>query len=275
LISSGFSIPRGSAEHLRASRRRNERPDWTPDTRGQFRKNLKEIHAAVDILSIHLYPGKQNRRFGSSSEMEVLAEARLASEEAGKPLFVGEFGESDTTAANADTFTAQMMKKIVELNIPYSAVWAWEFYQHKLYKADRRDRAYNLEPGYTDFLIGRIREANLGSVNAAGRNSITNKPPRVVLTWPLECSILRASVDLYAVASDDSGSIVKVQFLVDGQVLGEDSKPPYQATLNSSSLADGPHRLSAKAFDASGMTAEFISTMFTGGRRRQEMGGCQ
>ncbi|MBU0620482.1 MAG: cellulase family glycosylhydrolase [Gammaproteobacteria bacterium] len=60
LISSGFSIPRGSAEHLRKRPEwSTKKTDWRPDSREQFAKNLEEIHAGVDIISIHLYGGKK------------------------------------------------------------------------------------------------------------------------------------------------------------------------------------------------------------------------
>lgn len=265
LISSGFSVPRSAAEHLRPSPGRLDHPNWTADSRGQFRKNLKDIHMAVDIISIHLYAGKQNQRFGSTSEMEVLAEAKLASVEAGKPLFVGEFGEPDSRNANPSSHTALMMEKILELKIPYSAVWAWEFYQHRLFKTDDgRDYAFNLEPGYTDFLIREIREANDSAKHKIP--AIDRTPPRVVLTWPLECSVLKAPVNLHAVASDDSGAIKKVDFLLDGGLVGDDDGPPYQAALSVVKLKTGAHRLTARAYDFSGNAAEFSSDVIVGDR---------
>ncbi len=272
LISSGFTIPRGSAGHLRA---RPEwsigGPDWSPDNREQFAKNLKDIHAGVDIISIHLYGGDRNERFGSGDVVDLLAEAKRVADEVGKPLFVGEFGEVDPMSAGPGTHTARMIDKIVELRVPYSAVWVWEFYQNKPYAThDTKPSKLSLEPGYTDYLIGRIRQANTGS-SGAKLQTKDSRPPRVVLTWPLDCSELSSGQSIHAVASDDSGVVDRVEFWLDDLKLGDDATIPYSHGFAAQNVSAGEHRLSARAFDASGNRSEFVTkVLFASGSKQRK-----
>ena len=269
LISSGFSIPRGSAEHLRARPEwTTRRTDWRPDTREQFAKNLKEIHAGVDIISIHLYGGKQNWRFGSNDAVDLLVEAKRVADEVGKPLFVGEFGDPNSTALGDRSHAVRMMNKIVELRIPYSAIWVWEFYQKSTYSThDNRHNAFSLEPGYTDPLIDRLRKINGESVKEV-------VPPRVVLTWPLACAQLMKTTTVYAVASDDQ-AVDRVEFWLDEVMLKRDDTPPYQTDLVLSGVVPGSYRLTAKAYDRTGKMSSYSTPVTIGGGRAKsacEMG---
>jgi len=273
MISSGFSVPRGAAEHLRAHPHgRPGGPDWSLDTREQFAKNLSAIHDGLDIISIHLYDedGDQNkrRRFGSTDPLDVLAAAKEAADMVHKPLFVGEFGDARPRNAGNQSHTARMITKIKELHIPYSAVWVWEYYPRKpLLVSGNSQTAFSLEPGYTDLLIRKIREANSASAKQPSKlPAIDRKPPRVVLTWPLECNALKSPINLHAVASDDGGAIKWVDFLLDGGRIGSDDSPPYQATLPDIKVITGVHRLTARAYDFSGNTAEFSTEVIVGGK---------
>ena len=144
-ISSGFSVPRAAAEHLRA------RPEWvtgtadfSPDSVEQYQRNLADIHSSVDIISVHLYPGQGNARFGDTNPKgtALLEQTQKAAVKAGKPLFVGEFGDSERLDARPDSYTVRMIDRIAELKVPYSAVWAWEFYQRTPYQ-DRKSTRLN------------------------------------------------------------------------------------------------------------------------------------
>ncbi|SEJ20658.1 CehA/McbA family metallohydrolase [Frateuria terrea] len=57
------------------------------------------------------------------------------------------------------------------------------------------------------------------------------------------------TISLAANASDDVG-VSRVEFYVDGALKATDSNAPYQASLDSTTLADGSHTLIAKAYDA-------------------------
>ena len=84
---------------------------------------------------------------------------------------------------------------------------------------------------------------------------IGNQGPACVLTAPIHDSAvgLGASVTLNATATDTDGTITKVEFLVDGVKVGEDTGSPYALTWVASA---GDHRVSARATDSSGAVRE-------------------
>lgn len=268
-VSSGFSAPRAAAEHLRA------RPEWitghadfTPDTIVQLERNMADIHAGIDLISVHLYPNDGDRRFGVPVQpvTALLDVLNFAADKIGKPLFVGEFGDAKSLDGDQESYTVRMLDRIVGHRIPYSAVWVWEFYQTSPYATrDNRHTSYSLEPGATDGLIERIRQANrrLGSPPTRVSSPDTT-PPRVVLTWPLECTKISADQLLHVVASDNSGSVQRVEFWLGNARLATDSSPPFQINLATGDLEEGDHEIVARAFDHAGNQAEYRSLIIRG-----------
>jgi Cellulase (glycosyl hydrolase family 5) len=268
-ISSGFSVPRAAAEHLRA------RPEWvygtadfSPDTVEQYQRNLMDIHSAVDIISVHLYPVAGNARFGESNvkSTSLLEQSQKLAIKAGKPLFVGEFGDSERLDASPDSYTVRMLNKLVELKVPYSAVWAWQFYQRSPYQTrDNTATAYSLEPGFTDELIQKISDANVLLGNAvAGRPAADLEPPRLVLTWPLECTKVKSIQGVHAVASDNSGYVAGVDFLLNNKLTSRVTRPPYQTILKLQGSPAGEYVLTARASDQAGNTTVSTATITVG-----------
>lgn len=265
-ISSGFSIPRVNAEGLR------ENPEWSAgelarlDTREQFDKYLSDINRAVDIISVHLYGTPDNRRFGSSDEVDLLAEVKRAADNIGKPLFVGEIGDPQALTASPGSFSERLLNKIVELRIPYSAMWTWEFYQQNPYSTyDSAADSFSLEPGYTDYMIERLKQTNsdLGNLAIPPQGDDKN-PPNVVLTWPLECAQLKETQNLYAVASDDRGKVKRVAFWLDGKKMGEAISPPYKFELNTKNLEKGNHDIVTRAVDMADNISEWKTAVLIG-----------
>jgi len=84
--------------------------------------------------------------------------------------------------------------------------------------------------------------------------STDTTPPTVNLLTPTASQNVSGPVDLTATAADASG-IASVKFLVDGQVVGEDTTDPYSFSWNSAALANGTHTVAAQATDKSGLTA--------------------
>ncbi|MFC1572418.1 Ig-like domain-containing protein [Candidatus Eisenbacteria bacterium] len=88
-------------------------------------------------------------------------------------------------------------------------------------------------------------------------------PPTVVLTYPDQDEPIRIDEEFTATAEDDGGEVVSVTFLIDDQVLGEDSEAPF--TLSGTALIpwadDATHVFTAQATDPSGNigTSEPIS----------------
>jgi hypothetical protein len=76
------------------------------------------------------------------------------------------------------------------------------------------------------------------------------EPPSVSLDEPADGATLVESVILGASASDNVG-IKKVDFLLDGIVIGSDSSSPYGYTWDSTTTTNGRHTMAAKAYDTS------------------------
>lgn len=263
-ISSGFAVPRPSAEHLRQFPEwTGTRASWTKDTVADLERNLAEMHQYVDIISVHLYPTKENLRFGAGpgEEYQLLKILKQAADRIGKPLFVGEFGDPDARIAQPGGFSDRMLDEIVNLKIPYAAMWAWQFYIKNTYTA-YESKYHSLEPGYTDYLIGRFKDTT-AKLHSEFRKPVTpdNTPPHVVLTWPLECAKISDTQMLNAVASDEGEAAEKVEFLVNGKLLESKVKPPYQISWNVKGQKPGEYTLAARAYDRAGNQAEYSTVV--------------
>lgn len=77
--------------------------------------------------------------------------------------------------------------------------------------------------------------------------------PVVSFTAPTNAqTVSGSSVNLAATASDNSGTVTKVEFYQGTTLLGEDTTSPYSYTWNTTSLTNGSYTLNAKAYDAAG-----------------------
>lgn len=95
-----------------------------------------------------------------------------------------------------------------------------------------------------------------------GTNSTTdNTPPVVSISSPSNGSSVSGVVTVTAAASDNVG-VAGVQFDVDGKAAcGMLSAAPYLFALNTDSLSNGPHLVSATAYDAAGNKATAYDTL--------------
>ncbi len=75
--------------------------------------------------------------------------------------------------------------------------------------------------------------------------------PTVSITAPSSGSTVSSTISVQASASDNVG-VTEVQFLLDGSVSATDLSSPYTWSWNTASSSNGPHTLSAKAYDAAG-----------------------
>src|SRR5215475_3598260 len=105
----------------------------------------------------------------------------------------------------------------------------------------------------------RVRSTT-GSVTATSADQTfttsggANTPPSVQVTSPAAGATLSGKVNLTAVASDN-GTVTGVQFRVDGNSVGPDlATAPYIFVLDSSTLSNGSHSISAVATDNTGKT---------------------
>ena len=270
-ISSGFSLPRKAAEHLRS------RPEWvtgsadfTPDSLDQFEKNLRDIHAMVDIIGVHIYadPDGENMRFGvtdarSTKTFEITV---LTARKIGKPIYVGEFGDADRGDSDDSSFTIRMFDKIAELRPAYSSPWVWEFYQSNTYRThDTRASQFSMEPGITDRQISKFRQlAMILGEPVPAQKALEKVSPHVVLTWPLDCTLLADPQLVHAVASDDAGRSITVKILLDDKQMALKGVAPFEAQIPIAGVAPGNHILEAIAVDSAGLRATYETPVIIG-----------
>jgi hypothetical protein len=98
---------------------------------------------------------------------------------------------------------------------------------------------------------GNITTSSPVMVTVANNTDITQ--PTVTITSPPAGNVA-GTVNITASANDNIG-VAGVQFLLDGANLGtEDLSSPYSVSWNTTTLANGPHVLTARARDAAGNT---------------------
>jgi len=84
--------------------------------------------------------------------------------------------------------------------------------------------------------------------------------PTVSVTSPSAGATVAGSTTISANASDNVG-VARIDFLVDGNVVGSAASAPYNFTWNSASVADGNHTVSARAADLAGNQATSTVTV--------------
>jgi poly(hydroxyalkanoate) depolymerase family esterase len=84
-----------------------------------------------------------------------------------------------------------------------------------------------------------------------GLDNSDSVAPSVTLSAPANGASVSGTVNLNASASDNVG-VVRVEFLIDGALVGSDASAPYAYSWDSSSAANGQRLLQARAVDAAG-----------------------
>ncbi len=108
-------------------------------------------------------------------------------------------------------------------------------------------------------LSGNSANASIGIV-ISNADTI---PPSISITSPGGGSTVSGTITLSASASDNVG-VASVQFQLDGSNFGAKlGTAPYSLTLNTTTLGNGPHTVSALAADAAGNTATSAQVQFT------------
>lgn len=86
-----------------------------------------------------------------------------------------------------------------------------------------------------------------------GLDNLDGVPPTATITSPANGSGVSGTVNIAANASDDIG-LERVEFLLDGALLGSDATSPYAFAWNSATASNGAHVLTARAVDLAGNT---------------------
>lgn len=251
-VSSGFSVPRLSATHLRRHPEWIDGgADWTKDTIEEYENYLIDSHRGVDIISVHMYPNppKESLRFGTEEALiQITADAASMVQ---KPLYIGEFG-----SPYEGGYMNMIIQAISKFQVPIASVWSWEDYRKSLVNPTTDQNSINIEPGFSDRTIEEIVQVN-GAFLSKNGDDVTK--PNVVLTWPIECSNIRNDTfQVYAVASDNQ-RVDRVEFWIDNQKLISSQFPPYVGNIHMDEKIEGEYQIIAKVFDQSGNMNEYNS----------------
>lgn len=85
-------------------------------------------------------------------------------------------------------------------------------------------------------------------------------PPTVAISSPANNAVISSTTTVTATASDDVG-LAKVEFYVDGVLVGTDTSAAYTYSLNPASFSVGSHTLTAKAYDTAATPNVTTSTI--------------
>lgn len=114
----------------------------------------------------------------------------------------------------------------------------------------------NVSPETASLTLSTAPTYTVGSPNTATITIVSNvvaTPPTVSLTSPAPGAAVSGSITVSASASASSG-IAGVQFQLDGSNLGtEDTTSPYSITLDTTTIANGLHSLTAIVRDMTGI----------------------
>ncbi len=117
-----------------------------------------------------------------------------------------------------------------------------------------------LHPGSYEWQFLPAPGQQFTDAGSAACPSTSTPAPSVSLTAPAAGSTVSGSVQLAATATDNAG-VAKVDFLVNGSVVATDTTAPYQATWNSTAVANGQVQLAARETNTAGATT--VSTVQT------------
>ncbi|WP_395794775.1 PHB depolymerase family esterase [Aquimonas sp.] len=131
-----------------------------------------------------------------------------------------------------------------------------------------------VDPGSAETQCGTagayVLDANICSSYWIGRfwglDNLDSQAPTVSLTAPTAGSSVNGTVTVSASANDNIG-IERVEFLLDGALLGSDASAPYSISWNSALSVNGSHSLQARALDlvGNGGSSAVVSVTVSGG----------
>jgi hypothetical protein len=188
------------------------------------------------------------------------------------PVWVSQGASGDSTpptvsASESGTSGTITLSATASDNIGVTAV---EFYVDGTLKGNDTTSPYSMTLNSTTLTNGS-HSLTAKAYDAAGNSttsstvsfSVSNAtsdttPPTVSASE----SGTSGTITLSATASDNVG-VSSVEFYVDGTLKGSDASSPYSMTLDSTTLANGSHALTAKAYDAAGNSATSSAANFS------------
>jgi len=106
-------------------------------------------------------------------------------------------------------------------------------------------------------LLGLLLVLSLFIMGQAGcPGCMDTTKPNVAITYPANNSTVSGTVTIRATATDNVG-VVKVEFYIDNNKVGEDTSSPYEYSWNTDNLQyNSTHTIQAKAYDNAGNVGE-------------------
>ena len=188
------------------------------------------------------------------------------------PIWVTQSASGDTTAPTVSASESGSSGTITlsasaSDNVGVSLV---EFYVDGVLKASSNVAPYSASLNSTTLSNGShslVAKAYDAAGNVASSSAVAFSVNNAVVdatapTASASESGASGTITLSATASDNVG-VTRVEFYVDGVLKGSDTTSPYSMTLNSTTLANGSHALTAKAYDAAGNVGTSSAASFS------------
>jgi hypothetical protein len=109
---------------------------------------------------------------------------------------------------------------------------------------------------------GSGSSSTTGMPTATTPPAMTTAPPTVTLASP-GTTVNRTITITASPAAATGVTVARVDFMVDGTVIGSATMSPYTASWNTSTVTDGMHSLTAKVTDSAGMMATSMAVSVT------------
>lgn len=189
---------------------------------------------------------------------------------------------SDTQAPTTPAGLTAVAVSSSQINLTWSAstdnvgVAGYRVYRNGSLITTTSSTSYSntgLSPSTTySYTVAAYDAAGNASAQSAPASATTQPaadavPPTVSITSPASGAVVSGTITVTAAASDNVG-VVGVQFKVDGENLGgEDLSAPYSVSLDTTTLTNATHSLTAVARDAAGnsTTSAVVTIVVSGG----------
>ena len=157
IIVSGNANPRPFAYHLYTTK------SWVRDSEQEYGYILdKQNPDPLNTISIHHYPDNAYEYFADqkASNKEIIRVTMADAVRRKKPLFIGEFGASETQVGVAEARQKffELLEGIEESKVPLAAVWVFDYPPQ-----DTAGGGWNIgtDNGPREYMLQAIKELNL------------------------------------------------------------------------------------------------------------------
>jgi len=174
------------------------------------------------------------------------------------PLTLSNIGAANATATSASISWQSSVPANSQVNYGVSASYGSSTAMDTSMVTTHQQTLSNLKPATLYHFQVRSTDTNnqaVASNDATFTTAADTTSPSISITSPTAGATLSATVSVTASATDDV-AVASVQFKVDNANTGAAiTAPPYTYALNTTTLSDGNHVLTAAATDTSGNTA--------------------